>query len=148
MVVQRDKRAKARKAKVRVPHGGGAFKPGNKLAVGHDARTPAVRGRVLTQTLISILNESDAKFDKGRMYAICDKLFKRAAVDGDLEAIKYIFDRVDGKLIQPMALEDGDGHPYEFSLKIGHAGPDGDKTAAEVRLRPSMAVSKTVGGDL
>lgn len=83
------------------------------------------------------------------MYELVEKLFGIAITGaGDLEAIKYIFDRVDGKLLQPIAMQDNDGQPMEFTIRIGQRGPDGTESAAEVRLQPAMAVSEAGEGVL
>lgn len=86
-----------------------------------------------------------------RVRALVETLFELAIDGKNLEAIKYIFDRVDGKMIQPLALpvpgDEGDGL-YEFTLRLGHRAIDGSETATEVRLRPAVDVPQAAGGDL
>jgi hypothetical protein len=149
-MVSSRKRDKKR-ALVRVPHDGRKFKIGNQVSVGNASTgaAKAVRNRVLTQTLISKLHELDPKTGKEKYYTLIDKLYDLAiAKEGGLQAIMYIFDRVDGKIVQQVTLGDETGAPFEFSLKIGHAGSDGSKTAAEVHLRPSVAIPEADDGDL
>ena len=128
------------------PNNSGRFQPGNKLSAngaGNRSKNP------LTRVLISYLNEAKKNGGKGRMYELVEKLFTIATTgDGDLEAIKYLFDRVDGKLLQPLAMQDENGDPYEFSMKLGYRGADGAESVAEVRLQPSLAVSEAGDGVL
>jgi hypothetical protein len=99
--------------------------------------------------LISYLNEAKKNGGQSRMYELVEKLFAIAVEEkGDLEAIKYIFDRVDGKLLQPIAMQDNDGQPMEFTIRIGQRGPDGTESATEVRLQSSVAVSEAGEGVL
>lgn len=117
-------------------HVGGPFRPGNSVAVGHDGSSK--NHRVLTQTLISALNEADPKCPKGRMYALVDKLLKLAIGDSDLDAIRYVFDRVDGKMLSATSREGdaGDDEPFAFTLRIGRALADGTRAEIEeINLR-------------
>lgn len=102
-------------------HPGGPFRPGNTVAVGHDGGSK--NNRRLTQTLIAALNESDTKrYPKGKIWALVDRLLKLAIDDGDLDAIKYVFDRVDGKVASTLQLEGADkdnDEPIEFTLRLG-----------------------------
>lgn len=84
------------------------FKPGNTAAAGNTIARGQRSSRMCTQTLISILNEAvDAQFpDKTKLYEIGDALVN-AARGGDVVAIKYIMDRVDGTPTQ-MVGEDPD----------------------------------------
>jgi hypothetical protein len=89
---------------------------------------PGTRYRVLTQTLIAALHEVDIRKGKERIYLLVDKLIDRAIVDGDMEAIEYIFDRVDGRLPCAVRLEDEADEPiYEFTLKLGRRADPGDQ---------------------
>ena len=44
--------------------------------------------------------------------------------------------------------EQGEAPPFEFTLKIGQAGPDGSRTFSEVRVSPPLALSEAGIGDL
>ena len=84
----------------------GTFKPGNKA----NARSSNPRGRFITQRLIAMMHEeieiseldpNDPKHKKmiktrtTRLVVYCKTLF-RLALEGDLQAIKYIADRIEG----------------------------------------------------
>jgi len=86
----------------------GTFAPGNKLAVGAKHNP-----RFITQKLISMMHEeiertridpSDPKQKKllkeraTRLHFFCTKLFE-LALDGDMQALKYIGDRIEGTAI-------------------------------------------------
>jgi hypothetical protein len=133
----------------------GKFQPGNLVRAGQPAAGAQKKSRQLTRQLISMLGElhfgpgeDDVRKAVTKARALLDKLVSRAIVDGDMDAIKYIFDRVDGKMMQPLALGDEDEGPYEFTIRIGHRGADGTESAAEVRLRPAVDVPEAAGRDL
>lgn len=86
----------------------GSFKVGNKAAAGQ-----MPRGRFITQRLIAMMHE-EAKIpahlveepsEKGkktqRLVLFCRMLFK-LALEGDMQALKYIGDRIEGTAIQAM----------------------------------------------
>lgn len=89
----------------------GQFAPGNKLAAGNHAP----RGRFITQRLIAmmheevtVLNKEEGKNGKKgpgvqrrvqRLVLFCETLFN-LALEGDMQAIKYIADRIEGTPIQ------------------------------------------------
>jgi hypothetical protein len=100
---------------------GHRFGVGNKAAVGNPG--PGGRQRVLTQTLISRLNETIRharlktvwitskngkvrkkqileEADATRVMHLVDSLLENAIVHRDMGAIKEIFDRVEGKVVQ------------------------------------------------
>jgi hypothetical protein len=94
------------------------FKKGNQLAKNGD-RAPK---RIVTQQLISILNEEfrqydqkTGKFGKGtnitKMRRMLDNLVFNATVLGETQAIREIIDRVQGKPAQ--AITDADGNNLE-----------------------------------
>lgn len=89
------------------------FQPGNQAAAGvkHTNR------RMMTQQLISILNEEfqdydpkTGRFKKGtgqpitKMRRLLDNLVFNGTVLGDTLAIKEVFDRVEGKAVQAIQL--------------------------------------------
>lgn len=97
------------------PNVGFRFGKGNQAALGfkHDGR------KLCTQQLKSILGEEfreyDAKtktFGRGQgisnLRKLLENLVFNATVNGDLEAIKEIFNRIDGRPVQSIGL-DGDG---------------------------------------
>jgi len=53
-------------------------------------------GRPLTRALIAALGETAPEADAPNLRRIADKLIAKA-IDGDLAAIREIFDRIDGK---------------------------------------------------
>lgn len=135
---------------------------GNKNAAGHHGSNGHTKLKTLTQQLISQLHDEVEDIVEGknggkdvrrkitRLALMVDKLITLGC-DGNLEAIKYIFDRVDGKMIQPLAIPmpgEDDGGLYEFTLRLGHRAADGSETATEVRLRPAVDVPEAVNGDL
>lgn len=82
------------------------FKKGNKAAA-----ATLGRGRPLTQALISQLNEMAV--EKGRktatpkMHKLVARLIQLGIEDGDMIAIKEIFNRVEGRVIQAHELTTG-----------------------------------------
>lgn len=111
----------------------GSFAAGNKAGVGPK---PIAR-RFITQHLISMMNEeismmtpdleamAGAKDQKKvifmrktaqRLHFFCEKLFE-LALDGDLQAIKYITDRIEGAPIQTMAMTAEDFDPERLAAE-------------------------------
>src|SRR5260221_11311193 len=85
------------------------FQPGNQLA----ARR-ITKGRFLTQSLISELNELDPAENMAKFRVMVRRLVERAiAPDADFMAIKEIFDRVEGRSVQAMEVSGRDGRPAE-----------------------------------
>ena len=132
----------------------GKFQKGNTNSVGNPARR---RSRVLTQQLISMLSEMDPREGDPRKNInktrrVLEKLYEIAVGgQGDLEAIKFLFERIDGKMPQPLKLpgmDDDDDGDYEFTIRIGQRAADGTETAAEVRIRPAVDVPEAAGGDI
>lgn len=87
----------------------GTFQPGNKLAT-REARAAQPRGRFITQRLIAMMHEeithevldpNDPKQKRRikerttRLNAYCQTLMD-LAIGGDMQAIKYIADRIEG----------------------------------------------------
>jgi hypothetical protein len=83
----------------------GTFKQGNQAAVGAGRRT-----RPCTQTLIALLNEVDRKTKKSAIYEIGEQLVQKARA-GDMDAIKYVMDRTDGRPPQFMELASDPDNP-------------------------------------
>jgi hypothetical protein len=69
------------------------FEPGNKAAVGANHKKP----RLITQKLIARLNDRDGAALDRTIAALLAK-----AQEGDVPAIREIFDRVEGKVTQPL----------------------------------------------
>jgi hypothetical protein len=81
------------------------FEPGNKAAAGADHK----KRRLITQKLIARLNDADgAQLDR----VIAALLAK--AQEGDVPAIKEVFDRVDGKVPQAVIGGDEDDPAIRF----------------------------------
>ena len=76
-----------------------AFEPGNKLGAKANHKKP----RILTQKLISRLNDADGVALDRLLAALIAK-----AQEGDVPAIKEIFDRVEGKVPQAVIGSDED----------------------------------------
>jgi hypothetical protein len=102
----------------------GSFKPGHKINVGNPGPQ---RPSFLTQALISQLNEIDKNTGREKLHMLAERLLihafggeytikvtgrkngKRIVVDGELSAIKEVFDRVQGRAVQGVAFDPGDG---------------------------------------
>lgn len=69
------------------------FEPGNQAAKGANHK----QRRMITQKLIARLNDSEGK----ELDRIVGALVAKAG-DGDVPALKEIFDRVEGKVTQPI----------------------------------------------
>ena len=110
------------------------FAKGNTMAAGH--RTP-VR-RMLTQQLIAALNEAarDLKtgvpLKKTNVRDIVDQLIVNAR-SGDLAATKEIFDRVEGRAVQGIEIEDK--REDRGPLPAGFEGLSDDELAQMYRER-------------
>jgi hypothetical protein len=92
------------------------FQPGNQESKKADHR----RARVITQQLISALNEAADDGNTTKMRKLVDRLVDKA-IDGDVPAIKEILDRVDGRVPQAMAGDDGEG-PIRLVVSWKSAG--------------------------
>jgi hypothetical protein len=104
----------------------GQFKPGNQLAKGNPG---PVRRNFLTQELISQLNEIDPRTNKQKFGMVVEQLVRLATgfvvkeyvyvkgkktdkytereVAGDLPAIKYVFDRLEGSPVSAVSFDAG-----------------------------------------
>jgi hypothetical protein len=103
------------------------FTANGKFAKGHryfPADHHNVRKRQVTQQLISQLNEfcRDKRYKgKTNLEAVVEALIARA-LDGDVDAIREIFNRVDGKPGPALPLDEhAADEPYVFTLKVGDA---------------------------
>ena len=94
------------------------FQPGNQDSKKADHR----RHRVITQQLISALNEAAHDGNTTKMRKLVDRLIDKA-IDGEVQAIKEILDRVDGRVPQAMAGDDGEG-PVKLVVSWKNAGED------------------------
>lgn len=72
------------------------FKKGNQVSVGNPGPSP--RPRIITNTLISQLNEIDSKTNKARVHRLVEKLINTAINDGEQWAFEMIFERIEGKV--------------------------------------------------
>jgi hypothetical protein len=86
------------------------FAPGES---GNPAGRPK-GSRPVTQQLIAALNENQG--DATKLRRVVNALIGRAC-EGDVQAIKEILDRVDGKVPQPLAGADGEG-PVSVLLQV------------------------------
>lgn len=100
----------------------GTFQKGNKLAVGSGGPK---KSRPVTSAIIQKLNEVDPTTGREYVWRLVDELFEQALsstittgkgknkiktrVLGDLSAITAIMDRSDGKPVQGIGIEPGDG---------------------------------------
>ena len=89
------------------------FQPGNDEAKKADHRRP----KIITQQLIAALNETAANRDISKLRAVVNALIDRAQ-EGDIQAINTILDRVEGKVPQAIAGEDGTG-PVRILVDTG-----------------------------
>ena len=55
------------------------------------------KGTAITDLLEEYLDDVDKKDKKTRKQILIEKIYKMATKDGDLAALKYIVDRIDGK---------------------------------------------------
>jgi hypothetical protein len=87
------------------------FQPGNQEAkkANHGKR------KLVTQQLISALNEAAGERDVTMVRMVVDALIGKAAM-GDVAAIKEIFDRVEGKALQPVG-GDEDAAPIKHVIQ-------------------------------
>jgi hypothetical protein len=85
-----------------------AFQPGNQEAKKADHKKP----RIITQKLIARLQDAEgAALDR-----LIGALIARAQ-EGDIPAIREVFDRVEGKALQPVAVDgDGEGGPVQLTV--------------------------------
>ncbi len=105
------------------------FQKGNQLAKGHGQGRPP-HPNFLTQALISQLNEVDKDTDKRKLHLLAERLLVLALggvievhrrkpeggryidyinVSPDLEAIKEVFNRVQGKAVTQVGFDAGSG---------------------------------------
>lgn len=76
-----------------------------------------LKGEKLWRNAISIaLNDEDKTTKQKKLRVIAEKLVT-LAMEGDMQAIKEIGDRMDGKPVQGIAGADGDG-PVEVIAKL------------------------------
>jgi hypothetical protein len=97
---------------------------GNKAAVGNPG--PGPRPRLVTSVIIAKLNEIDPKTKRENVFKLVDKLWalavpKKDSKPGDLQAMKEIIDRADGK-VRPAPEGDGDGNT--LTIKVVGGLPD------------------------
>jgi hypothetical protein len=156
--------------KVRPPENGatdhdkkGKFTKGNLASVGNPGNSKPARK--LTQMLTSCLNEEVTEYIKDakgnptktkahivRMRKTIEALWQLSVgwngEKPDLDAIKYLFDRVDGPLpkvteVEPTAPGD---QTFRFTLRVGQQHMDGTRTAAEIDVGPPKHNPLTIDG--
>lgn len=105
------------------------FQPGNKLSVGNPG--PGPRPDILTQALISQINEIDNRDPQKRakIAKMVDKLIAMG-IDGDMDAIKFIWDRVEGPVKTVNELRNADGGTFKLEV-IRHVIVDPDMKTIE-----------------
>jgi len=81
------------------------FQPGNQESKKADHR----KRRILEQHLIATLQEGDASKLRSVIKTLVDK-----AIGGDMTAMGYVLDRVDGKVPQP---HEGGDTPFKLIVK-------------------------------
>ena len=90
--------------------------PFSKGQSGNPNGRPKVRPQ-LTPALRSILGKKAPDGVMTNRRAIAEKLVE-IALDGDIQAIKLIFERVDGKVPEPVEVSGPDGNPIESEHRV------------------------------
>jgi hypothetical protein len=91
----------------------GQFKPGASATEAGAAGGAAFKSRrPITQTLISFLNEVVPGTSIPKIRRMCDAIINQA-MSGDMEAVKFITERVEGKVPQAVEMTGRDGGPME-----------------------------------
>ena len=90
------------------------FMPGQS---GNPAGRPK-KEQCLTETLRKIADEPLTPDGLTRREALARLLWEKALVDGDMPAMKYIYDRIDGSPRQAMELTGADGEALEVVVKF------------------------------
>lgn len=91
-----------------------AFKPGQS---GNPSGRPK---STLSKTLALALGKRAKDFEGSNEEAIVEKVVELAKA-GDRAMIEFIWDRLEGKVAQPMELGGNDGTPIKFTLALGDA---------------------------
>ena len=91
---------------------GKGFKKGQS---GNPAGRPP-KGAALTDILISELNKKQN--GKERKQILAEMLIEKAITEKDIQAIKYIFDRIDGKVTEKVQVTGDDGNNVTFDVTI------------------------------
>ena len=92
------------------------FAEGNKAAVGADHS----KRKVLTQSLISELNEIDPETQMTRLRRVVRQLITNAE-SGDNVAINAIFDRIEGKPKQALVNDEESSEPFVIKVVRANA---------------------------
>jgi hypothetical protein len=71
----------------------------------------------LTGVLSEYLKEDDPKYKRQRALVVAEKLYEAAVKRHDVQAMKYIFDRIDGKVKDQIEADLGGGLKIEFVNK-------------------------------
>jgi hypothetical protein len=91
------------------------FMPGQS---GNPAGRPK-KEQCLTETLRKIADEPLTPEGLTRREALARLLWDKALVDGDMPAIKYLYDRVDGLPVAKQEISGTDGEPLEVMVRFG-----------------------------
>lgn len=108
---------------------------GHQISVGNKGTQVKMQNRYFARALADELGIKPGVVEVNykNLRKIARKMVKQA-YGGNERVQEHIADRIDGKVIQGVTMQDENGEPYEFTIKIGHASPDGSKTATEVRI--------------
>jgi hypothetical protein len=107
-----------------------AFKKGNQVAVGNRGRS---NPSLLTQTLISQLNEVDENTGAEKKHLLCAKLIQ-LGLAGDVHAIHEIFDRVQGRAPQAVSIDAKIAVSYQEAVQRAFKILDLDPSKVPARL--------------
>lgn len=89
----------------------GRFAKGNTLAKGVTNHTSRAR-RFITQQIISMLNEVDRKTGDSNLRVMVRNVVTLAKA-GDMQAVEFVTNRVEGKVPQAVEVSGRDGAPIE-----------------------------------
>jgi hypothetical protein len=125
-VASRKKSRKTRESRPEDRAARGRFAPGNQIARGHVGANSYSR-RFITQALISELMEVDPKTGLTNYQLLIRKLLELALKKGDMDAIKFAIERVEGKMPTVALLIDPEGAdgdaPIPVTLQISRQNP-------------------------
>lgn len=78
------------------------------------------RRKVMTDALMIALHREADNGKTKRLQMIADKLAEKAA-EGDIQAIKEVFDRTEGKAVQAIEASGKDGEPFALTVQFVNA---------------------------
>ncbi|HXU01444.1 MAG TPA: hypothetical protein VN903_10645 [Polyangia bacterium] len=122
------------------------FQPGNKLAVGN-TNGGRVRGDMLTRALTSQIQEivrdkdGDLVVARAKLAKIIDKLIA-LGIEGNMEAIKFIWDRLEGPVKNVTELKNADGEVLQIELIRRVIVDPAMKTIEGEKMAPTTEVAE------